>query len=94
MDDEETAGHPWTLTYREFLDKACSDYGFRLFEKEAVDPWGHLIKQRYLKSVDGKSIVHLPAGMEPETRLNEHTTGSLCRRMGIPPEDFGLYPAE
>jgi hypothetical protein len=94
MDDEEKAGHPWTLTYKELLDRVCSVYGFRLYQSETVDPWGRLIELRYLKSIDGVSIVHLPANMELETRLNEHTTGSLCRRLGIPPEDFGLYPEE
>jgi hypothetical protein len=93
--DEEDAGHPWSLLYKDFLSRVCSEYGFSLSETEIVDPWGRKVRSHYLKSNDGQSpSVHLPANLEPDTRLDATTTGSLCRRAGVPPEDFGLDPEE
>jgi hypothetical protein len=46
----------------------------------------------YLQSEDKETTVHLP-GIDLDEQLDPFTTGSLCRRMGIPPEDFGL-PSE
>ncbi|HEY3571029.1 MAG TPA: hypothetical protein VGP73_24075 [Thermoanaerobaculia bacterium] len=46
----------------------------------------------YLQSEDKETAVHLP-GIDLDEQLDPFTTGSLCRRLGIPPEDFGL-PSE
>jgi len=92
--DEEEAGHPWSLLYADFLKRVCSEYGFKVIETEITDPWGRKVRVNYLKSIDGQTpSVHLP-NLEPDTRLDAATTGSLCRRAGIPPEDFGLDPEE
>jgi hypothetical protein len=37
--------------------------------------------------------VHLP-GIDLDEHLDPFTTGSLCRRMGVPLEDFGLASEE
>ena len=47
----------------------------------------------YLQSAEKGATVHLP-GIDLDEQLDPFTTGSLCRRMGIPPEDFGLNPEE
>jgi hypothetical protein len=83
-------GHPWELTLKGFLARARSEYGFDLYEEEVHDPLGNLVKLSYLKSLDGRAI-HMPRGLEMEEVLDELITASLCRRMGIPPEDFGLH---
>jgi hypothetical protein len=87
------AHHPWELTLEEFVE-AVKRYGYE----------GHLAKVFYL---DGraspldfvksagiiKKVAHL-AGIGPEERLSASTTASLCRRLGIPEEDFGLEAEE
>jgi hypothetical protein len=47
----------------------------------------------YLQSEDKETTVHLPE-IDLDEQLDPFTTGSLCRRMGIPPGDFGLPPEE
>lgn len=47
----------------------------------------------YLQSEDKETTAHLP-GIDLDEELDPVTTGSLCRRLGIPPEDFGLSPEE
>lgn len=90
--DEETSGHPWRMTYQEFLDKVCSDYGFKLLEDFAIDPRGLRVKMTYLERYGRR--IQLPGNLEPSTRLDEAVTASLCRRAEVPPEHFGLHPEE
>ena len=47
----------------------------------------------YLQSEDKETTAHLP-GIDLDEELDPVTTGSLCRRLGVPPEDFGLPPEE
>jgi hypothetical protein len=47
----------------------------------------------YLKGSDGRVVI-LPGRMTDEDQLDEHVTASLCRRIGIPPELFGLAAEE
>jgi hypothetical protein len=86
-------GHPWQLTLGSFLSRVCSDRGFELCNMEVVDPKGNLVKLPYLKNPNGK-VIHLPGNLAMEDMLDENVTGSLCRRIGIPPEDFGLQLEE
>ena len=88
--DDETAGHPWTLTYAEFIDAVCSNYGFQLQGTLGSDSHGQ-VKVAFLKGRNGE-IVPLPRGMEATMRLDPYKTANLCRRLGVPPEDFGLLP--
>lgn len=90
--DEETSGHPWAMTYKEFLDKICSDYGFKLLEDFALDPQGRRVKMTYLERYGRR--IQLPGHLEPSTRLDETVTASLCRRAEVPPAHFGLRPEE
>lgn len=60
---------------------------------EVVDPRGNMVKLPYLKNPDGK-VIHLPGNLAMEDVLDEFVTASLCRRIGIPPADFGLQPEE
>jgi hypothetical protein len=92
--DELEAGHPWCLTLRDFLEKVRSDYGFSgpaSFETE--DPRGKPIRNPYLIGRDGERV-YLPAGLELDEQLDQYVTQSLCRRMRIPPENFGLPAVE
>jgi hypothetical protein len=91
--DDETAGHPWTLTYGEFIDAVCSNYGFQLHETLGSDSRGQRVKVPYLRSCDGM-VIPLPRHMDAAMRLNQYKTANLCRRLGVPPEDFGLLPEE
>lgn len=88
------AGHPWALTLRGFLGKVRSDYGFSGPERfRALDPKDKKV-QSYLLGDDGKTRVYLPGNLGLDDQMNEYVTASLCRRMGIPPEDFGLPPSD
>lgn len=86
------AESPWSLTLREFLAKVEAHYGLRLSRRSAAHPQGGHMEIWYLQSEDRETTVHLP-GIDLDEQLDPFTTGSLCRRMGIPPEDFGL-PSE
>lgn len=79
------AGHPWELTFGEFLDRVHRFYGYEL---------RHLGALPYVISSDGALVAHLPGGLDLSDRLDEIATASLCRRLGIPPGDFGLMPEE
>lgn len=83
---------PWALPVRQFIKRVEADYGFRLKSFPAIDPDGNKVRMYYLQNQD-KKIVHLP-GIDFDEQLDEFTTGSLCRRIGIPPEEFGLPPEE
>lgn len=90
---ELTTESPWSLTLREFLAKVEAQYGLRLSRRSAAHPQGGWMEIWYLQSEDKETTVHLP-GIDLDEQLDPFTTGSLCRRMGIPPEDFGLPPEE
>jgi hypothetical protein len=47
-----------------------------------------------LESADKETVVLLPGGLDLDEQLGPYTTASLCRRLGLPPEDFGLQPQE
>lgn len=91
---ELAAGHPWSLTVEEFLSLVEARYGAKLHEVVTRDAIGREVVHRYLQSADKETIVHLPTGISLEDQLTKVTTGSLCRRLRIPPEDFGLAPDE
>ena len=52
----------------------------------------HQVQMPYLLSPDGKTRVYLPGNLDLDDQLDEFVTASLCRRLGIPQEDFGLLP--
>ena len=85
-------GHPWKLTLKEFLERACSEYGHKLHETAVFDPSDKRVAVPYVECPDGKKVP-LPS-LAMEDVLDEFVTGNLCRRLRIPPEDFGLYPDE
>jgi len=85
---------PWRLTLGQFLKRVVSEYGYELCERDVQGPNGRLVRLSYLKSPDGKRVVHLPGNLREEDQLDEIVTASLCRRIRIPPEDFGLTPEE
>lgn len=87
------AEHPWQLTLGQFLNRVVSDYGFELCGFDVRDPSNKSVHLPYLKNPDGK-VVHLPGTLSLEDQLDEIVTASLCRRLGIPPELFGLMPEE
>lgn len=89
-----TAELPWRLTLGQFLKRVISEYGYELCDREVRDPSGNRVRLFYLKSPDGKRVVHLPGNLREEDQLDEIVTASLCRRIRIPPEDFGLLPEE
>jgi hypothetical protein len=91
--DELGAEHPWSLTLRQFLSRVESLYGLQLHHLSASDPYGGTTHLWYLQSGDKKTAAHLP-GIDLDEQLDPFTTGSLCRRLGIPPEDFGLQPED
>jgi hypothetical protein len=90
---ELVAAPPWSLTLREFLVRVEANYGLRLSRLSAADPHGGRMEMWYLQSADKETTVHLP-GIDLDEQLDPFITGSLCRRMGVPPEDFGLAPEE
>lgn len=47
----------------------------------------------YLLGEDGTTRVILPGNLSLDDQLDEDVTASLCRKLRIPPENFGL-PAE
>lgn len=87
-------GHPWQLTLAEFLKKVASEYGFELCGKDVTGPKGKTVHMPYLKNRETGRVVHIPGTLQPEDQLDPYVTGSLCRRIGIPPEHFGLMPEE
>jgi len=82
--------HPWSLTLRQFLARVEAFYGLRLVREPADTPAGK-IEILYLRRTDTQRPVHLP-GVDLDERLDPFSLVSLCRRLGIPPEDFGLSP--
>jgi hypothetical protein len=80
--DELAFGHPWQLTLSEFLKRVASEYGFELCGMETGSP--------YLKSPELGRVIHLPGTLHLDEQLEPVVTASLCRRLRIPPEDFGL----
>jgi len=91
---ELAAEHPWCLTLRDFIDKVRSDYGFAGPESfRSEDPKGQQVENRYLIGRDGERV-YLPGGLGLDDQLDELVTSSLCRRMRIPPENFGLQPED
>jgi hypothetical protein len=89
------AERPWSLTLRDFLKKVKSDYGFSGPEQfQAVDPKERQAQMPYLLGADGRTRIYLPGNLSLDDQLDEYVTASLCRRLGIPQEDFGLLPAE
>jgi hypothetical protein len=48
----------------------------------------------YLEDPVAGRVAHLPGNVRMEDQLDPFVTGSLCRRLRIPPEDFGLLPEE
>ncbi len=92
--DELAVGHPWSLTVREFLVLIGERYGVLLVERVSKAPDGNEVVSRYLQSADKETVVQLPADFNLEDQLDTITTRSICRRIRIPPEDFGLPPEE
>lgn len=90
--DAFEAEHPWNQTMRQFLSQVERFYGWRLCHEPANDPYGGIIHW-YLQSDTKSATVHLP-GIDLDEQLDPFTTGSLCRCLGVPPEDFGLQPEE
>jgi hypothetical protein len=84
------AEHPWNLTLRQFLARIEADYGLRLVH-EPADAQAGKIEILYLWRTGAQKPVHLP-GVDLDEQLDPFATVSLCRRLGIPPEDFGLNP--
>lgn len=85
------AGHPWTMTLRDFLEKLESNYGFKYGAFFVTDPDGRSVRMPYVVNQSGRKIP-LP-GLTLEDQLDPFVTASLCRLVKVPPEDFGL-PAE
>jgi hypothetical protein len=91
--DELREDHPWQLTYGEFLRRVCSEFGFER-RNRVHSLRGKLVSSPYLRSLDGRRRdVQLPGNLVDEDQLNAWITASLCRRLRIPAELFGL-PAE
>lgn len=90
-----TAGNPWELSYKEFLRRVVAEYNFELCRDcSVIDPQGRTVEIPFLKSRDDGRVVLLPGKMRDEDLLDQHVTASLCRRIRIPPEDFGLPQEE
>jgi len=86
--------HPWSSTYAEFLKLVEERYGFKAHFTIATDPAGKKVKMPYLLSADKKRTIELPGNLKPEDQLTEFVVASLCSRIGVPPEDFGLKSEE
>ena len=86
------AERPWSLTLRQFLTRIEAAYGLRLVREPADTPAGK-IEILYLRRTDAEKPVHLP-GVDLDEHLDPFAVVGLCRRLGIPPEDFGLPPEE
>jgi hypothetical protein len=85
--------HPWSLTLGEFLRLVEERYGLKLHYFNPLDFIDLDIEMPYLQAADKQLKVYLPGKVGLEDQLCPDVTASLCRRIGIPPEDFGL-PAE
>lgn len=86
--------HPWQLTYKDFVRRVCSEFGFELRLRNHAHK-GKIVSSPFLRSRDrGQRDVQLPAGLADEDQLDEVTTASLCRRLRIPAELFGLVTEE
>ena len=86
--------HPWQLTLSAFLKKVAAEYDFELCGLPVRGPQGQPVHLPYLKNRLTGQLVHLPGNLQLEDQLDPYVTGSLCRRIRIPPEDFGLMPEE
>ncbi|HSS77519.1 MAG TPA: hypothetical protein VLV54_12340 [Thermoanaerobaculia bacterium] len=82
--------HPWNLTVRNFLAMVESHYGLRRQRILIQGPAGQPVSRWHLESTDKETMVLLPGGLDMDEELSPSTTASFCRRLGIPPEDFGL----
>ena len=91
--EDWVAGHPWNGTPRQFFKLVSDRYGFDLHHMTATDPYGRRADIYYLQNRDKSNTTQLP-GIDLDGQLDELVLGSLCRRLGIPPEDFGLQPEE
>jgi hypothetical protein len=94
-EDEQLDGtrHPWNLTLRDFLRSVEERYGLKLHFFNPLDFIELDIEMPYLQTGDKQLTIYLPGRLGLEDQLDPDVTASLCRRIGIPPEDFGL-PAE
>lgn len=86
--------HPWQLRFGDFLKRVCDEYGHQLCEVEVLDPKGNLVKLSYLWSPDRLKLIHLPGTLGMDDQLDQFVTASLCRRLRIPPEHWGLLPED
>jgi hypothetical protein len=86
--------HPWNLTVRNFLALVESRYGLRRQRILIQGLAGQPVSRWHLESADKETMVLLPGGLNMDEQLSPSTTASFCRRLGIPPEDFGLEPQE
>lgn len=94
-EDEQLNGtrHPWSLTLGDFLRLVEERYGLKFHHFKPLDFIDLDIEMPYLQTADKQLTVYLPGKLGLEDQLDPGVTASLCRRIGIPPEDFGL-PAE
>ncbi len=75
------------MTVGEFVRLVHDRYGF-IYQGTGGDA-----AMPYLRGPDGR-IIEFPEGFAEDEPLSDLATASLCRRMGIPVEDFGLVPEE
>ena len=73
---------------------AESHYGLRLQRILIQGLAGQPVSRWRLESADKETMILLPRDLDLDERLSPTTTASFCRRLGIPPEDFGLQPQE
>jgi hypothetical protein len=86
--------NPWSLSYGDFLKLVKERHGYTEHETFAIDPTGKKVRMPYLRSADGERTYELPGNLVPEDQLDEYLTGNLCRRIEIPPQEFGLPEEE
>ncbi|HEY2289709.1 MAG TPA: hypothetical protein VGM86_03305 [Thermoanaerobaculia bacterium] len=86
--------HPWSSTYGEFIQLVKTRYGFTERYTKAIDPDGKTVRMPFLQSADKARTIELPGNLHSEDQLDEFMVAGLCRRMGLPPQDFGLEGEE
>lgn len=81
-------------TFGEFRDRAVKEYGCqyrRINDAKLVDQSGNAHDLfEFVREVEGKKLFVSPQNLTDETVLTPSVLRSLCARLRIPVEDFGM----
>ncbi|MDY7091485.1 MAG: hypothetical protein SX243_00790 [Acidobacteriota bacterium] len=83
-------GHPWEITFGQFVSRVQSEFGATLETYEVVGPRGpEVLPALVIKETGAFAALW---GVEDHDLLTESGLRSLCDQLGIPADLFGLEP--